>query len=111
MDAGGVTIACAIVYGWTGAKKGNDFAARTDDILAIVDVQFEAMGPGPKLIMGTSMGHSIPFPRPWPSSQTKGGQTSEMMKPSAMANLELPPAKLTRTQVKAGLTIFSPMIG
>ena len=50
-DAGGTTVACAIIYGWTGAKRGNDLAARTDDILAIVEVQFEAMEPGPKLIM------------------------------------------------------------
>ena len=51
-DAGGVTLACAIVYGWTGAKKGNSLAARTDDILAIIELQFEAMDPGPTLIMG-----------------------------------------------------------
>ena len=51
-DVGGTTIACGIVYGWTGAKKGNDIAARTDDILAIIEVQFEAMELGPKLIMG-----------------------------------------------------------
>ena len=37
-DPGGTTITCAIIYGWTGAKKGNDLAARTDDILAIVEV-------------------------------------------------------------------------
>ena len=52
VDAGGATIACAIVYGWTGAKKGNSLAARTDDILAIIEMQFEAMGPGPNMIMG-----------------------------------------------------------
>ena len=44
-DAGGTTIICAIIYGWIGAKKGNDLVARTDDILAIVEVQFEAMAP------------------------------------------------------------------
>ena len=37
-DAGGTAIVCAIVYGWAGAKKGNDLAARTDDILAIIEV-------------------------------------------------------------------------
>ena len=52
IDAGGATIACAIVYGWTGAKKGNSLAARTDDILAIIEMQFEAMDPGPKIDNG-----------------------------------------------------------
>ena len=46
-DAGGTTIACAIIYGWTGCKKGNDLAARTDDIIAICEAQFETMEPGP----------------------------------------------------------------
>jgi len=72
-DAGGNTIACAIIYGWTGAKKGNDLAARTDDILAIVEVQFEAMDPGPKLIMGTSTGTLKLFPLQWHSSKSMGG--------------------------------------
>ena len=31
-DAGGGTVACGIVYGWTGAKKGSKDAAMTDDI-------------------------------------------------------------------------------
>ena len=61
-DAGGTTIVCAIVYGWTGAKKGNDLAARTDDILAIIEVQFEAMDPGPKFIMGDLNGNIEAFP-------------------------------------------------
>ena len=51
-DSGGVTITCAIVYDWTGAKKGNALAARTDDILAIIELHFEAMDPVPKLVMG-----------------------------------------------------------
>ena len=34
------------------SKKGNSLAARTDDILAIIELQFEAMEPGPKMIMG-----------------------------------------------------------
>ena len=61
-DARGCTIACAIVYGWTGAKKGNNLAARTDDILAIIEVQFEAMEPGPQLIMGDLNGSLDAFP-------------------------------------------------
>ena len=51
-DAGGSTVACGIVYGWTGAKKGSKDAARTDDLTAILQAQFDAMEPGPKLIMG-----------------------------------------------------------
>ena len=62
IDAGGVTLECAIVYGWTGAKKGNSLAARTDDILAIIEMQFEAMEPGPKLIMGDFNGSLVAFP-------------------------------------------------
>ena len=62
VDTGGTTIICAIIYGWTGTKKGNDLAARTDDILAIVEVQFEAMEPGPKLIMGDLNGNLEAFP-------------------------------------------------
>lgn len=42
---------CGIVNGWTGTKKGSKDAARTDDILAILQTQFDAMEPGPKLIM------------------------------------------------------------
>ena len=51
-DANGTNIACAIIYGWTGGKKGNDLAARTDDLIAICEAQFETMEPGPKIIMG-----------------------------------------------------------
>ena len=43
-------------------RKGNDLAARTDDILAIVEVQFEALEPGPKLIMGDLNGYLEAFP-------------------------------------------------
>ena len=42
-DAGGCTVACGIVYGWTRAKKGSKIAARTDDILAIIEAQFEEL--------------------------------------------------------------------
>lgn len=61
-DAGGCTIVCAIVYGWTGASKGCKLAARTDDILAIIQVQFEALDPGPKIIMGDFNGSLDAFP-------------------------------------------------
>ena len=52
MDVSGVTMAIAVIYGWTGAKKGSPEAARTDDLLTIIQMQFEAMEPGPKLIAG-----------------------------------------------------------
>ena len=51
-DAGGVTVACGIISGWTRADKANSEAARTDDLIAIVQAQFDSMEPGPKLIMG-----------------------------------------------------------
>ena len=38
-------------------KNGNSLAARTDDILAIIKMQFEAMEPGPKLILGDFNGN------------------------------------------------------
>ena len=40
------------MYGWSGGIKGSKEAERTDDILAIVRMQFEKMTPGPKLICG-----------------------------------------------------------
>lgn len=43
-------------------KKGNSLAARTDDILAIIELQFEGMEPGPKLIMGDFNGSLDAFP-------------------------------------------------
>ena len=43
-------------------KKGNDLAARTDDIPAIIEAQFEGMEPGPKLIMGDLNGALEAFP-------------------------------------------------
>ena len=33
-------------------KNGNDAAARTDDLLTVVQQEFEAMDSGPKMIMG-----------------------------------------------------------
>ena len=40
------------MYGWSGGIKGSKEAERTDDILAIVRMQFKRMPPGPKLICG-----------------------------------------------------------
>ena len=48
----GTTLAIAVIYGWTGGRKGSAEAARTDDILTIVQMQFESMPVGPKLIAG-----------------------------------------------------------
>ena len=62
-DAGGSFVACGIVYGWTGAKKGSKDAARTDDLVTIIQAQFDAMEPGPKLIMGDLHGSLEHFPR------------------------------------------------
>ena len=52
IDIGGQTLACANVYGWSGGTGGSKEAERTDDILAIIRMQFKAMDPGPKLICG-----------------------------------------------------------
>ena len=43
-------------------QKGNSLAARTDDILAIIELQLEAMDPGPKLIMGDLSSNLEAFP-------------------------------------------------
>ena len=51
-DIDGTNLVVAILYGWTGGQKGNEAAARTDDLLTIVQQEFEAMDPGPKMIMG-----------------------------------------------------------
>ena len=40
----------------------NDLVARNDAIFAIVEVQFEAIEPGPKLIMGDLNGNLAAFP-------------------------------------------------
>ena len=37
-DMAGVTCAIALIYGWTGAKKGSVEAARTDDLLTIIQM-------------------------------------------------------------------------
>ena len=43
VDIAGQTLACANVYGWSGGIKGSKEAERTDDILAIIRMQFEKM--------------------------------------------------------------------
>ena len=53
---------CGIVYGWTGAKKGSKDAAKTDDLKAILQAQFDVMEPGPRLIMGNLNGNLENFP-------------------------------------------------
>ena len=61
IDMGGVTLVIAVVYGWTGAKKGTPEAARTDDLLTIIQMQLEALPQGPKLIAGNLNGpRSLP---------------------------------------------------
>ena len=57
---------CGIVYGWTGAKKGSKDAARTDDLVAILQAQFDTMEAGPKLIMGDLNGSLENSSRAWP---------------------------------------------
>ena len=52
MGMGGVMLVIAVIYGWTGGNKGSPEDARTDDILTIVQMQFEALPPRPKLIVG-----------------------------------------------------------
>ena len=61
-DVGGCTLAIAIVYGWTGGTKGSSEAARTDDILTIIQMQFDSMPPGPKAIAGDLNGSIEAFP-------------------------------------------------
>ena len=36
----GTTLAIAVIYGWTGGRKGSAEAARTDDMLTFVQMQF-----------------------------------------------------------------------
>ena len=52
MDMGGATLTIVVTYGWVGAKRGSPDAARTDDVLTIIQMQVEALPPGPKLIAG-----------------------------------------------------------
>jgi exonuclease III len=52
IDLGGTTLACANIYGWSGGEPGSKEAARTNDIITIVRMQFAKMKPGPKMICG-----------------------------------------------------------
>ena len=61
-DLGGCTLACANIYGWTGGTVGSKEAARTDDTLTIVRMQFKQLPPGPKLICGDFNGPLEAFP-------------------------------------------------
>ena len=62
VDLGGTTLVCANVYGWTGGLKDSMEAARTDDIITIVRMQFEKMPKGPKMICGDLNGNLEAFP-------------------------------------------------
>ena len=52
----------AIIYGWTGGTKGSPEVAISDDILTIVQMQFEKMESGPKLIAADLNGSTDAFP-------------------------------------------------
>ena len=62
VDLNGTTLAIVVIYGWTGGRKSSAEAARTDDILTIVQMQFETMPAGPKLIAGDLNGSVEAFP-------------------------------------------------
>ena len=53
---------CASIYGWTGANKRANEATRTNDILAIVKLQFDHLEDGPKMIIGDLNGSTSAFP-------------------------------------------------
>ena len=57
VDLVGPTLVCANVYGWAGGIKGSKEAARTDDIITIVRMQFDKMPKGPELICGDLNGN------------------------------------------------------
>ena len=67
MDMGGVTLVIAVVYGWGGGgpKKGRrKLGGITDDIPTIIQMHFDALPQGPKLIAGDLNGtprHSRPL--------------------------------------------------
>ena len=65
MDVKGITYTFATIYGWTGGREGSEEAARTDDLIAIIQMQFNGMEPGPKAICGTSMDHCRHFLQSW----------------------------------------------
>ena len=57
MGMGGVTLVIAVVYGWQCSPE----AARSDDILTIIQMHFEALPPGPKAIAGDLNGNPEAF--------------------------------------------------
>ena len=61
MGTGGATPVIAVIYGWTGAKKGSPEAARTDDLLTIVQLEFATLPPGHKMIAGDLNGTTEAF--------------------------------------------------
>ena len=61
LDLGGTTLAIAVIYGWAGASKGSTEAARTDDLLTIVQVEFTTLPLGPKMIAGDLDGTTEAF--------------------------------------------------
>ena len=61
-DLGGCTLTCANLYGWTGGTVGSKEAARTDDLITIVRMQFSKMPAGPKIICGDLNGSREAFP-------------------------------------------------
>jgi hypothetical protein len=57
--AGGHTITCVIIYGWTGGAQDAKAAARTSDLIRIVFLELKAQPDGPQYIMG-DLNASVP---------------------------------------------------
>ena len=62
IDLAGNTPVIAVIYGWAGGTKGTPEAARTDDIISIVQTQMRLLDPGPKLIAADLNGTTDAFP-------------------------------------------------
>ena len=52
IDGQPTPILCAVVYGWTGAVKGNEASDRTDDLLQILKDELNCQHVGPHCICG-----------------------------------------------------------
>ncbi len=52
LDVDGVVLTIAIIYGWTGAVKGNVACDRTEDLITVVRMEFAEQLVGPKMIAG-----------------------------------------------------------
>ena len=50
MDLGGATLIIAVINAW--AKKGSPAAARTDDLLTVIQMEHVALPEDPKMIAG-----------------------------------------------------------